>query len=255
LDTTRLAKVLAIDVRSAVERKLDWLRLAVISFLVAPMVLSLLMISLPDFRDNAIRTVDDRITFVLTTEDTICKNAMSNNEQELNEQQIRKIESCKSTLTDLKFELEALQIKKSRDTLLGKARETLEYTKKFQDDDIQAIIDELDLCCVETVKDQKKDKTQAISAVNPFCIFLVALLLGLTRTWIDSSRRRFVWAAIAVGCLGLTITFFYYLRNVDDSLPFLPSDEYFAFIATSIIITIMLGLLALSGFKPNDSIR
>lgn len=88
---------------------------------------------------------------------------------------------------------------------------------------------------------------QLISAVNPIFIIVVALLLASTRTWIDQSRRKFVWAAVILGCLGVVCTFVYYL------LPF--SDEYSAFIATSIIITAMLGLMALSGFKPNDSMR
>ena len=88
---------------------------------------------------------------------------------------------------------------------------------------------------------------QLISAVNPIFIVVVALLLASTTTWIDPSRRKFVWAAVVLGCLGVVCTFIYYL------LPF--GDEYFAFIATSITITVMLGLLALSGFKPNNSMR
>lgn len=88
---------------------------------------------------------------------------------------------------------------------------------------------------------------QLITAVNAIFIVAVALLLASTTTWVDQSRRRFVWTAVFLGCLGVLCAFVYYL---------LPSgDEYSAFTATSIIITMMLGLMAFSGFKPNDSIR
>lgn len=76
-----------------------------------------------------------------------------------------------------------------------------------------------------------------------------------TRTWIDTSRLKFVWAAIVVGCVGVIGAIFYDLYNVEDSPCIWPSDEYFGIIATSIIIGIMLGLLTLSVFEPNDSVR
>lgn len=259
-DTTRLAKVLAIDVRSAVERKLDWLRLSVISLLVAPMVLSLAMIAYPEFRKQAIRTPDNRTTYVPRP------NVKAADWQKFRQKiwDELELELSDSELADFQKKLEALYGGKDKDEtppLKDTLANWLTVIRPFENDltntvrKIDAIFDGLVSCCAWTVKDQKKAKTQAISAVNPFGIFLVALLLGLTRTWIDPSRRKYIWAAIAVGCLGVTITFFYYLRNVDEGFPFLPSDEYFAFVATSIIIAIMLGLLALSGFKPNDSIR
>jgi len=87
---------------------------------------------------------------------------------------------------------------------------------------------------------------QLIVAVNAAFILLVALLMASTTTWVDESKRKFVFAAVVLGCLGVAFTFIYYLAF---------GDEYFAFIATSIIITAMLGLMAFSGFKPNDSMR
>jgi hypothetical protein len=231
-DTTRLAKVLAIDVRSAVERKLDWLKLAVISLLVTPLVFSLLMIAIPEFRNKAIRNEADGETFVFK---------LMNPSLEKLRPEVREI------LQAQRAELEKIEDRNSKDKL----RKSLKDITGIKDADIEAIL----TCCTWSVADQKKAETQAISAVNPICILLVSLLLGLTRTWIDPPRRKFIWAAIAVGCVGVMSTFFYYLRNVEDSLYIWPSDEYFAFIATSIIISIVLGLLALSGFKPNDSIR
>lgn len=153
-DTTRLAKVLAIDVSGSVaERRLDSLKLLVLSLLIFPMVFTLVMFARADVREAAIR-VD------------------------------------------------------------GSASQLI---------------------------------PQLISAVNAVFIVAVALLLASTTTWVDQSRRKFVWAAVILGSLGVFCTFVYYL---------LPSgDEYFAFTATSIIITVMLGLMALSGFKPNDSMR
>lgn len=153
-DTTRLARVLAIDVSGSVaERRLDSLKLLVLSLLIVPMVFTLVMFARADVREASIR-VD------------------------------------------------------------GSASQLI---------------------------------PQLISAVNAVFIVAVALLLASTITWIDQSKRKFVWAAVVLGCLGVFCTFVYYL------LPF--SDEYFAFIATSIVITVMLGLMALSGFKPNDSMR
>jgi len=87
---------------------------------------------------------------------------------------------------------------------------------------------------------------QLIAAVNAAFILLVALLMASTTTWVDQARRKFVWAAVVVGCLGVAFTFIRYLAF---------GDEYFAFIATSVTITAMLGLMAFSGFKPNDSMR
>ncbi len=231
-DTTRLAKVLAIDVRSALERKLDWLKLAVISLLVVPFVLSLVLIADPEFRNKAIRGEADGRTYVF----------------KLTSQSLGRLNAgVRETLQKHRPALEELQDINSKDKL----RRALQEISEISDADVETILS----CCTWSVGEQKKAQTQAISAVNAIGIVLVCLLLGLTRTWIIPSSRKYVWAAMVVGCVGVVSAFFYYLRNIEDSFYIWRSDEYFGIVATSIIVGIMLGLLGLSGFKPNDSIR
>lgn len=232
LDTARLAKVLAIDVRSTFERRLDWLKLAVVCLLVLPFVVSMMKLADPDFRDKAIRSVADSRTYVF----------------KLTAASLGKLKpDVQQTLRTHGAVLAAIEERDGKDRL----RTTLRDAAGLDDAAIDAVI----LCCTWSVADRKKDETQAFSTVGAICIVVVCLLLGLTRTWIDPSRRRFVWAAIAVGCAGVTGAFFYYLYNVEDSPYIWPSDEYFGIIATSVIIGTMLGLLTLSGFKPNDGVR
>lgn len=231
-DTARLAKVLAIDVRSTFERRLDWLKLAIVCLLLLPFVISLMKIADPDFRDKAIRSGVDSRTYVF----------------KLTASSLGKLKpDVQETLRSHRAVLDAIEERDGRDRL----RTTLKDTAGLGQADIDAVL----LCCTWSIADRKKNETQAFSTVGAICIVAACLLLGLTRTWIDASRRRFVWAAIAVGCVGVMGAFFYYLYNVEDSPYIWPSDEYFGIIATSIIIGIMLGLLALSGFKANDSVR
>lgn len=231
-DTTRLAKVLAIDVRSAVERKLEWLKLAVVSLLLVPFVLSLVLIADPEFRDKAIRGEADGRTYVfkLTTQSLGRLQPEIRDILRLHESALQKLDDSNSK---------------------DKLRRALKVIGQLEDGDVEAVL----ACCTWSVGERKKAETQAISTVNAIGIVLVSLLLGLTRTWIHPSGRRYVWAAIVVGCAGVMGAFFYYLRNIEDSYYIWRSDEYFGIIATSIIVGIMLGLLGLSGFKPNDSIR
>lgn len=231
-DTIRLAKVLAIDVRSALERKLHWLKLAAVSLLLVPFVLSLVLIADPEFRDKAIRGEADGRTYVfkLTTQ------SLGRLKPEVRDI----LQLHKSTLA----ELQELNNKEK----LGRA---LQDINGIKDSDIDAILS----CCTWSVGEWKKSETQAVSTVNAIGIVLVSLLLGLTRTWIHPASRKLVWAAISVGCAGVLSAFFYYLRNIEDSYYIWRSDEYFGIVATSIIVGIMLGLLGLSGFKPNDGIR
>lgn len=231
-DTARLAKVLAIDVRSTFERRLDWLKLAVVCLLVVPLVMSLLKIADPGFRDKAIRSAADSRTYVFR----LSTSGLGKLAPDLQE-----------ALRSHRAALETIEERDGKDRL----RTALKDSAGLAEADIDAVV----LCCTWSVADRKKAETQAFSTVGAICIVTVSLLLGLTRTWIDASRRRFVWAAIAVGCVGVMAAFFYYLYNVEDSPYIWPSDEYFGIIATSIIIGVMLGLLSLSGFKPNDGVR
>lgn len=232
-DTARLAKVLSIDVRSTVERRLDWLRLAVVGLLVVPFVLMLLKVADPAFRDQAIRSVGDSRTHVFK----LAPSSLAKLTPEV-----------RGALAPHHAELEAIEERDGRDRLRTTLKEMAGLDRAA---DVEAVM----LCCTWSVADRKKAQTQAFSTLGAFCVVTVCLLLGLTRTWIEPSRRRYVWAAIAVGCVGVAGAFFYYLYNVEDSPYIWPSDEYFGIIATSIIIGLMLGLLALSGFKANDGVR
>lgn len=231
-DTARLAKVLAIDVRSALERKLAWLKLAVTALLVVPFVLSLVLIADPEFRNKAIRGEVDGRTYVF----------------KLTNQSLGRLNlQVRDVLQRHRSTLEALQDINSKDKL----RAALQGITELNDRDVEAILS----CCTWSVGERKKADTQAISSVNAIGIVLVSLLLGVTRTWIHPSSRRYVWAAMLIGCTGVVSAFFYYLRNIEDSFYIWRSDEYFGIVATSIIVGIMLGLLGLSGYKPNDGIR
>jgi TIR domain len=90
-----------------------------------------------------------------------------------------------------------------------------------------------------------------MAASNFVCIVLAVLLLVATSTWVDQSRRKFIWAAVALGSLGTLSCFVFYLRN-NSTDPVGALTAMFA--ASTIIIPAMLLLLALSGFKANDNI-
>ena len=92
---------------------------------------------------------------------------------------------------------------------------------------------------------------QFIAMINPVFAILAGGILMWNKAWFDESSLKFVAAAIALGTIGLFLTFVYYLY--DTAFP--SGDEYRAILLTSTISTLMLGLLAQSGFKPNDNIR
>jgi hypothetical protein len=231
-DTNRLAKVLAIDVRSALERKLRWVQLTAILLLVVPFVASLVLIADPDFRNKAIRGEADGRTYVF----------------KLTPQSLAKLEpALRSVLQAHRTPLDRLQDGYGK----VKLRQALAEIGGLAEEDIEAVL----FHCTWSVGERKKADTQMVSSANAIGILLACLLLGVTRAWIEPASRRYVWAAIGVGGVGVTAAFFYYLRNIEDSFYIWRSDEYFGIVATSFIIGLMLALLALSGFEPNDSIR
>ncbi len=231
-DTTRLAKVLSIDVRSVIERKLERLKRIVILLLVAPFVLSLILLGDPFFRDKAIRGEVDGRTYVF----------------KLTEQSLGRLKpDVRDVVLRHESGLRAIQDVSSKEKL----KKALDDIGALKDAEVEAVL----ACCTWSVGERKKADTQVVSTVNAIGILLACLLLGVTRTWIDPASRRYVWTAIGLGLGGVASAFFYYLRNIEDSYYIWRSDEYFGIIATSLLIGIMLGLLALSGFKPNDSIR
>lgn len=231
-DINRLAKVLAIDVRSTLERRLRWMKLAAVSLLLVPFVVSLVLIADPDFRNKAIRGEADGRTYVF----------------KLTPQSLGRLSpELRAVLQAQRSSLEGLEDGHGKEKL----RKALVDIAEIAENDIEAVL----FHCTWSVGERKKAQTQMISTINSIGILLVCLLLGVTRTWIKPSSRRYVWAAVGFGGVGVTAAFFYYLRNIEDSFYIWRSDEYFGIVATSIIVGVMLGLLALSGFEPNDSIR
>ncbi len=93
--------------------------------------------------------------------------------------------------------------------------------------------------------------TKGIAAVNPIAILIVSLLLAATTVWIDPARRKYIWATVVIGCLGTLLTFVFYIGTVDLQPV---GARVGAFVASSSIITVMLVLMGLSGFRPNESV-
>ena len=92
---------------------------------------------------------------------------------------------------------------------------------------------------------------QFIGLLNPLFAILAGSIAMWKEAWLDQASSRFIRAAAILGALGLFFTMIYYLADG----PFPSGDEYRAFLATSSISTLMLGLFALSGFRPNDNVR
>jgi len=105
--------------------------------------------------------------------------------------------------------------------------------------------------CESSGADAAKPFTNVEAIVNPMCIFVVILLLIGTRTLVEQSRRKFIWAAVGLGSLGGVLLMIYYLLTVG----FNPvAARTIAFATTSIINVGMLTLAGFSGFKPNDRV-
>jgi len=102
---------------------------------------------------------------------------------------------------------------------------------------------------------------QLIMVVSPVSIVVAFLALAATTSWIDPSRRKYVWAAVIVGFSGLLIALLKYLiaGNSGACLGDLACvDEIqsrIAFLSSTVIAVAMLALLALAGFKPNDRVH
>lgn len=105
--------------------------------------------------------------------------------------------------------------------------------------------------CESSGADAARPFTKVEAIVNPMCIFAGILLLIGTRTLVEQSRRKFIWAAVGLGSLGGVLLMIYYLLTVG----FNPvAARTVAFATTSIISVGMLTLVGLSGFKPNDRV-
>ena len=103
--------------------------------------------------------------------------------------------------------------------------------------------------CKEGTKPTSFTKNSA--SINPLVICVTLLTSLATISWIDPSGRKFIWAAVVFGGLSTFLTYVFYLTTSD----IFPIGALVgAFMATSIIITGMLVLIGLSGFKLNESV-
>lgn len=91
------------------------------------------------------------------------------------------------------------------------------------------------------------------ASVNFLAIVLTAVVLVGLRTWVTRRSRTFVWAAAIVGLLGTFASFLYYTLNAGGT--YHEIRHVVVFCASTTIITLMLALMTLSGFVPNDSIE
>lgn len=126
-----------------------------------------------------------------------------------------------------------------------------EWTDSNEQEDLTEDDVECKLSCEKKLPDARPfSKLEAV--INPFLIVTVILLLTGTRTLVEHTRRKFIWAAVFLGSLGCALTMIYYLLTVG----FNPvAARTTAFAATSIINVGMLTLVGLSGFKPNERLN
>jgi TIR domain len=99
--------------------------------------------------------------------------------------------------------------------------------------------------------DTLKVFTPSMAAVNFVAITVAVLMLVAASTWVAPARRRFIWAAVGLGALGTLGCFVFYLSTSFAS-PVGAHTTVYA--AGTIIITGMLVLMGLSGFKANESV-
>jgi len=197
-DVTRLAKVLSFDVSGSVaERRLDWLKLGILSLLFFSMTLTTLMFARASF--DAACTVEQRLYQSRMVRDD--PNA------------------ARSWIADA-F-IEASRCRAVEPSAAGRGAPALRVFGAN------------------------------VAAVNFVAITIAVILLVATRAWVDPARRKFIWAAAALGALGTLGCFVFYL-SASFASPVGAHSTVYA--AGTIIITGMLVLMALSGFKANESV-
>ena len=205
-DVTRLAKVLSFDVSGSVaERRLDWLKLGILSLLFFSMTLTTLMFARASF--DAACTVQERLY--------------------PGQIERRKADADFSAMTRTFINASRCDAVTPSTTDPAAAGQTIPGASKL------------------------RVFTSSIAAVNFVSITLAVILLVATRAWVEPTRRKFIWAAAALGALGTLGCFVFYLATSFAS-PVGAHTTVYA--AGTIIITGMLVLMALSGFKANESV-
>ena len=205
-DVTRLAKVLAFDVSGSVaERRLDWLKLGVLSLLFASMTFTTLMFARASFGAAC------------TLENVLYPSHIDRTKKDANYPGMTGV-----------F-IDASRCKGAESSSVNRA-------VAGQDD-----------LSVGT----PRVFTASMAAVNFVSIVIALLLLVATSGWVEPTKRKYIWAAVALGALGTFGCFVFYLSTSFTSPVGAHTTVY---TAGTIIITGMLVLMGLSGFKANDSI-
>ena len=205
-DVTRLAKVLAFDVSGSVaERRLNWLKLGVLSLLLVSMAYTTLMFARSSFGPACQMQKDLYPGY-----------------------------SGDGNATDNRSWLSRALIAASS----CNAAQPSTAGRSGEGENVRG-----------TVTARAFTATKA--AVNFVAIVSALLLLVATSTWVEPTRRKYIWAAVALGSLGTFGCFaFYLLTNHDNPV----GAHGVMFAGSNIIISGMLVLMGLSGFKPNDRI-
>lgn len=205
-DVTRLAKVLSFDVSGSVaERRLDWLKLGILSLLFCSMTLTTLMFARASF-DAA-----------CTVQDVLYRSNLQRDDPRAD----------RSALKDALIAVSRCDAAARPAAERGAAVSSVRVTPEL------------------------RAFTPSIAAVNFVSITIAVILLVGTRAWVEPTRRSYIWAAAALGALGTFGCFVFYLATSFAS-PVGAHTTVYA--AGTLIITGMLVLMALSGFKANESV-
>lgn len=101
--------------------------------------------------------------------------------------------------------------------------------------------------------------SKAVLSVAGFCVLVSIVAVGVTRVWFHPSVRHFVWGVLLVGILGGTATYAHYLYTEppgglepQEELALDQRRGHAAAAETGAIIMLIVLLLSMSGFKPND---
>ena len=205
-DVTRLAKVLAFDVSGSVaERRLNWLKLGVLSLLFVSMTFTTLMFTRAFF------------SAACTVQEKLYPNHVGRQKPDA------ELSSMAKAFIDAS-RCNAVEPSSAGQAVAGQSGQGAGNLKVF---------------------------SPSMAAVNFVSITIAVLLLVGARAWVEPTRRKFIWAAAALGALGTLGCFVFYMST---SFASPVGAHTMVYAAGTIIITGMLVLMGLSGFKPNESV-